>query len=300
MSEFKENSYFASCHVMGGLGNQLFQIFTTISIAYQQNKQFVFSYSDISPSSIKRFTFWDSFLSPLLKHTNKYGEFNQNFLKNFPIYRETTHTFQAIPNVNCNILLFGYFQSYKYFEDSYTYIKRIIRLEESKNIVMSNYKDYFDNIKSHSIISIHFRVGDYKNIQDCHPLMTADYYINSLKAIFNNDVTINSKILFFYEETDKEYVYEHFINKIKLESFVGHKISYQDIDHNIDDWKQMLLMSCCHHNIIANSSFSWWGAYFNENINKMVCYPSQWFGPKLSDKDVSDMFPISWKKINCS
>jgi hypothetical protein len=60
----------------------------------------------------------------------------------------------------------------------------------------------------------------------------------------------------------------------------------------------MLLMSACDHNIIANSTFSWWGAYMNTNPNKMVLYPSVWFGPKLSDKIVDDLCPPEWIKIN--
>jgi hypothetical protein len=58
----------------------------------------------------------------------------------------------------------------------------------------------------------------------------------------------------------------------------------------------MMAMTGCTHNIIANSSFSWWGAYLNPNLGKIVCYPATWFGPAIQT-DVANMFPKDWIKI---
>ena len=67
-------------------------------------------------------------------------------------------------------------------------------------------------------------------------------------------------------------------------------------ENTLEDWEQMLLMSCCHHNIIANSSFSWWAAYFNSYTDKIVCYPSVWFGHSMNH-DTKDLCPSEWIKI---
>jgi hypothetical protein len=68
-------------------------------------------------------------------------------------------------------------------------------------------------------------------------------------------------------------------------------------ENKLADWEQLLLMSCCHHNIIANSSFSWWGAYFNEWPDKIVCYPSVWFGSAIGH-NTDDLCPPSWQRID--
>lgn len=74
-------------------------------------------------------------------------------------------------------------------------------------------------------------------------------------------------------------------------------VTFVPIHTEINDYEQVLMMSLCQHNIIANSSFSWWGAYFNTNPDKIVCYPEKWFGPTQGNKKMDDLFPESWVRI---
>ena len=102
------------------------------------------------------------------------------------------------------------------------------------------------------------------------------------------------RILYFYELSDSSDVQKNVTNLMKLFPTVV----FEEIDLNLADWEQMLVMSLCQHNIIANSTFSWWGAYLNAN-RPNVYYPSQWFhGPKNNETD--DLFPDGWISISTS
>jgi hypothetical protein len=122
-------------------------------------------------------------------------------------------------------------------------------------------------------------------------MLPYEYYEKSLEMIPSEELS-NYNVLYFCEEEDNEYV-NGIIERLKLKFQVKEFIK---VDDTIDDWKQLIIMSCCKINIIANSSFSWWGAYFNINDGKIVFYPSIWFGPSIQN-DVSDMYPDSWIKI---
>ena len=98
--------------------------------------------------------------------------------------------------------------------------------------------------------------------------------------------------MYFCEKDDNVEVLDK-INELRI---VFPECSFIKAPDNADDWKQLLMMSCCKHHIIANSTFSWWGAYFNSNEDKIVCYPDPWFGPNLKH-NVDDLFPDTWTRI---
>ena len=274
--------------LMGGLGNQLFQIFC--GLAYSIDNKIPFKINNNKPDKISpldnislRPTYWDNFLINLSKFT-----YNNNI--NLPVYREQAYfKYAKIPVINQDFKLFGYYQSYKYFENNYEKIIKLIELEERKQLILEKYSNYFSN---KSPISLHFRIGDYVKNLAMHPVIPIEYYIKSINYLKTklDNLERNNYILVFGELKDKEKIEEH-IKRINVE-FPNLEILI--CDYNIIDYEQMLLMSLCEHNIIANSSFSWWGAYFN-NSEKIICYPSLWNG---STNETQDLFPINWNKIN--
>ena len=278
-----------TCNLMGGLGNQIFQIFTTIAYGIKSRIQFKFLNIETlgGGSTTIRHTFWNSFfsrLSPFLI---------ENLPQPIHIIREKDFTFKELPiyeMIQRDVMIFGYFQSYKYFINEFPIICRIIDINSMKKKVIEklNYTNDFLN----NCISMHFRIGDYKKIQDYHPIMKKEYYLKSLNLIQKVYPDINFNIMYFCEDIDIEDV--NIIIDFLKKNFPHYKFNRGE--KNLEDWEQLLLMSCCHHNIIANSSFSWWGAFFNFNNDKIVCYPSTWFGP-TAKHNTKDLCPEQWYKI---
>ena len=285
-----------TCNLMGGLGNQIFQIFATISYAIKIRQQFKFNNAKIlgGGSTTVRNTYWDTFFSRLKLFTT-------NDFPNLHVIRERGFRFNELPiyeMINNDILIFGYFQSYKYFESNYNIICRMIGLEIMKENLLKKMNYDFDFLTQ--TISMHFRIGDYKKLQDYHPILKKEYYEKSLRYIQSNNSNTSTEgsfasntVIYFCEDDDLEDVTEIIVYL----STILPLLNFVRGENKLEDWEQMLLMSCCHHNIIANSSFSWWGAYFNSWKDKIVCYPSIWFGP-VAKHDTRDLCPIEWKKIS--
>jgi len=288
-----------TCNLMGGLGNQLFQIFTTLSYAIKSGNVFIFSDDTILGYGDNiRPTYWETFLLKL-------KPFTRNMFPKFKVIKEKDFTYNDIELSeikNQDVLLYGYFQSYKYFQNEFNTICKLINLVEMKNNLLQNKSEYvYTSGFLYHTVSMHFRLGDYKKVQEYHPLMTYEYYEKALEQIIlkselkQGTLTQNKKtmnVLYFCEEEDIVEVLE-MIDHMK-EKFPT--INFVRCSNELEDWEQMLLMSLCKNNIIANSSFSWWGAYFNLNPDKIICYPSKWFGPSL-DHDTKDMSPDEWIKI---
>lgn len=267
-----------TCNLMGGLGNQLFQVFATISYALETTRSFQFVHQ---VQVGNRLTAWNTLLrglQPNLVNSNP---------TNLLVVREPEFTYNKIPSIPSNhICLFGYFQSEKYFKEYYDQIYNLTKIEERRAEILAR-QPTFDM----PTVSLHFRIGDYKNIQHIHPIMTIEYYKNAL-AYIQSKIPDPIQVVYFCEDTDLQTVLE----TIKVLHTHYPKYTFVRCNPLLADWQQMLYMSCCHSHIIANSTFSWWGAYLNPSKEKIVCYPATWFGP-VAKTDSRDLCPPEWIKI---
>lgn len=268
-----------TCNIIGGLGNQLFQIFATISYALKHKQVFCFTYKTMTG---KRSMYWDNFLSTLKLFTNPI------MLTNVQIVDEPLY-YSVVPNNQHNIMLTGYFQNPAYFKEYYKSICRMIRLDAQKQEI----KEIMQDIDFNNSISMHFRQGDYLLLPDHYKILTTDYYKNSLNHILKERRDNEAcQVLYFCEDGDLPQV----IDIIKQLKEVYPLVEFIRAPCDLEDWQQLLMMCCCQHNIIANSTFSWWSAYFNSNPEKIVCSPAQWFGPKINIK-MADLLPKEWTTI---
>ena len=291
-----------TCDLKGGLGNQLFQIFATMAFGIQYNIKYIFPYSTVLTNGVPRNTYWETIFSRIKTEATTFQPshgFTNEQLYNLPMINEQTYRHTPFPETADHCMFNGYFQTYKYFENTQDQIYSTLNLDEQLSASFNEHKPLFLNTNGDVMhtIAIHFRMGDYKEKQQYHPIMSYAYYERALEYIMDSreDIKSQFRVLYFCEEEDISEA-THKINRL-FHYFSGGKLDFVRVDHTIPDWKQMFIMAQCNDIIIPNSTFSWWGAYLNKRPDKIVCYPNVWFGPYLQN-DVSDMCPESWKIID--
>jgi hypothetical protein len=261
-----------SIQLMGGLGNQLFQMAWLFSYAKKYNKSFML------PSFMEshdRNTYWPFFTS-LNSHL-----VSPVSLRNLRIVEEPH--FHYAPELDQdhgdNFIFKGYFQSWKYFHQHRDSILLMLNIHEMQ-------ENEIDNLNLDHTVSMHFRRGDYRNLTHIYSILEIDYYDRALNHFSNMEIPF--VVYFFYQESDLEEVRD-IINRLQ-EIFPLY--TFLSGTHGREDWQQLLLMSLCTHHIIANSTFSWWGAYLGNQEN-ITIYPSTWFA-KGVHHNICDLFPSHW------
>lgn len=255
---------------LGRIGNQMFQIASTIGIAEANNMEVFFP--DWS---------FDEFLNNPIPHTDTLV--NPDYLFN------ENGTIPELPQNGSVYGLTGYFQSEKYFLNCEEKIRQLFSLKKERRIKEEN-----KSILSSSNCSLHVRRGDYLDTQQLshHGIIGMDYYKKAVK-FFNVDITkfivFSDDINWCKKNIDLPNIY--FVERDDQGAEV------KDVVHNktskANDIFDLFLMSYCDNHIITNSSFSWWGAWLNKKTSKKVIAPKQWL---VNDKCV-DLIPKEWIRI---
>ncbi|MGB3007363.1 MAG: alpha-1,2-fucosyltransferase [Chitinophagaceae bacterium] len=279
--------------IIGGLGNQLFQYAAGKALAVNKNTDLLLDVSAFDEYKLRNFDL-TAFHTEIqfAKQEELVSLRKRNFAEKirdniFPmalrkVYKpKHFHFHPRFFNASPNIYLQGYWQSEKYFETISSHIRKEFTIKEE---YIKNVTQLADEIRKSSSVSVHIRRGDLNNptTNEVHVILEIGYYKEALQIIRQ---IVPDAILYFFSD-DLNWVKEN----LHIDGAVY--VSGTKSETHIEDF---YLMSQCKHNIIANSSFSWWAAWLNNNPDKIVIAPKNWFnkGPK----DTQDLIPAGWLRI---
>lgn len=277
--------------IHGGLGNQMFQYAAGKSLAVRNNAELkldisYYKESDYRNYGLSFFNIQEDIASKeeIQKYKNTWRKI---FNKILPPYQRSVitnfqHQYdQNILRLKDNKYLHGYWQNEKYFID----IANIIKKEFTpKNAINPQVQELLKSHPSKNIVSLHIRRGDYlssNKFSRIYALLDLEYYTNAIEMI---KTKVDNPVFFVFSD-DIVWAEQNlspfpcvFISKIGL-----------------TDHEELIMMSKCQHNIIANSSFSWWGAWLNNNPDKIIISPQKWFNDEsISAKEIT---PNSWMSL---
>lgn len=183
--------------------------------------------------------------------------------------------------VSDNTYLYGYFQAEDYFQELRNDLLKAFTLRGQLDVFNQS---FIERINSGNSVSLHVRRGDY--LGSPFTLLDMDYYRKSIELIKGR---VENPVFYVFSN-DLDWVVENFDFDIELVL----------VNHNVGEksYLDLVLMSCCKHNIIANSSFSWWGAWLNQNEDKIVIAPSRWIHDTDYASTTDALFPKGWIKID--
>lgn len=283
----------------GGLGNQMFQYAAAKALATRLNTSLVldlYSFSKKTQATVRSYelNIFNIENSPvhstlkgmLVTKARPFIQKHRSLFQNFGILTDTyAIQYQSIfESMTGNITMSGYFQNERYFKD----ITNTLRSNFTfRNTLTERNLDISKKITSCQSVAIHIRRGDYLNANSQSNFITLDkeYYKKAIQIITNN---IENPEFFIFSE-DFEWIKENL-------SFGDYPVTFIDWNKGKDSYIDMQLMSLCNHNIIANSSFSWWAAWLNNNRDKIVIAPDCWFQDEKKNRLLDDFYPTGWKK----
>jgi hypothetical protein len=281
--------------LQGGLGNQMFQYAAgkTLSAKYYVPLFLDHSFLERNRQSDGHFIARKYELNVFNISSNRLSNdvvdqyFESGSDKKIYLYKEQPVSYdRGFKKIKPTVYLDGYWQSHRYFKD----ITEIIKLDFSfkKNELINKYSILINEILRGNSVSIHVRRGDYipsAGTIKLYNMCTVEYYKKAVSILLKHYADAH----FFVFSDDIKWAEEN----LKYDSTPIHFIHKS----NDADWLDMYLMSLCKHNIIANSTFSWWAAWLNANSNKIVVAPEKWFNVERAGFNLNNLCPKDWIKI---
>lgn len=268
-----------SVNIMGGLGNQLFQIASAYAYSKKEGGDFKILFK---LDNGNRPVYWNTFL----KNVKPYITFS--LPTNLEIWREEDATkYSNIGPLNENgKFLLGYLQSSKYFYNDQikNEIKNLFKQDENDiNLVKNKYRYLIDNIDR--VIVVHARRTDYLKAADVHNPLKYDYYIEAITKMLK---IVNNPI-FVFSSDDNSYWEGLFNLYPQLHNYEKHIIE------NETDINTLILLQQFKYFIMANSTFIWWCVWLADDVKKVIA-PSKWFGP-AGPREYENIYEESWERI---
>ncbi len=279
--------------IHGGPGNQMFQYALGRNLSLMHNVPFKIDSSYLrSVNQSGRVLQLDQLDTVLEEATSaEIQKYAGTFQKALDRLRLGSKKKKVVENVNVfdpTILTKtdGYFEGHwnneKYFEKNWQTIQ--------KDFTLKNPSDKFIEISQHiksmpNAVSIHVRRGDYVSIEkvaNIYTTLPASYYEDAIKKVLQKHPDAH----FFIKNEDNAWEKENFPKNYPVTFLPSDELS---------GYEEMVLMSLCKHNIIANSTFSWWGAYLNQNLEKIVIAPKKWFVDQNQNKNY--LIPHTWLEM---
>lgn len=289
-------------NIIGGLGNQLFQYALGRRLAQLNNTTLKLDITGFSTFyklhkySLSHFNVEENFATP--DEVKKYRNFfSQAFVKvnriagnNFGAYyqqkyiKEQNNLFdQNILKAPSDTFMQGFWQTEKYFKE----IAGTIRNEFTFKTPPSDAnRKLADEILQNNAVSIHVRRTDYitdSASNQAHGTCDLNYYRNAINYIAK------------HIEAPHFYIFSDDMPWVKENLKFGFATTFIDFNNANTNYEDLRLMSLCKHNIIANSTFSWWGAWLNNYDKKIVIVPEKWFNDK--NRSSVDLIPEDWNKL---
>ena len=293
--------------IKGGLGNQMFQYALGRSISLCCNKAVKFDLFEFEKYKLHNYSLdcFDVKVDIATKddlrrfgisyHNNRliHAIFRriQNSLIINSRYKLKNEEYQggfdrSVFEIKNDVYLDGYWQNEKYFKEIEDVIRKDFSFKEKPNKLNSNYLDKIEKVNS---VSLHIRRGDYASNPKTlkfHGLLGLDYYEKAVEIIENN---IKNPEFFVFSDD---------IEWAKDNLKINYPVNFVNNNSKEKGYEDLRLMMNCKNNVIANSTFSWWGAWLNNNPEKIVIAPSQWFSKEEMEKRKNwDIIPKEWKKI---